>query len=177
MNEEQLLAEIADKGQLSTKEYLYIASFVREKAFLVFGTGRDTPYWKLINPCTTFLENKQEWLDPEDPYQYLVKYTTKISQSEQLMGSYHSGVYVNLEMKLPDVIREIEWDVIFVDSPEGYSNNTPGRMQSIYAASQLASPATDIFIHDVDRSVEYLWSSTLFSKTTKRVDRTAHLRL
>ncbi|MDS9950744.1 MAG: transcriptional repressor [Planktomarina sp.] len=39
-----------------------------------------------------------------------------------------------------------------VDAPAGVYNADPGRMQSIYWASQLVSPCGDVFVHDVHRS-------------------------
>jgi len=60
MNEqEKILNAISDRGQLTRVEYQYISNFLGDKNFLVFGTGRDTPYWRLCNKggTTLFLEN------------------------------------------------------------------------------------------------------------------------
>ncbi|ESQ54825.1 hypothetical protein EUTSA_v10027469mg [Eutrema salsugineum] len=60
---------------------------------------------------------------------------------------------------LPQEVHDIEWDVIVVDGPRGDDLEAPGRMGSIYTAAVLArkgrsNSTTDVFVHDVHRTVE-----------------------
>ena len=176
--EEALLNQIANKDQLSMKEYLYVTDWAENASnFLVFGTGADTPYWKMIQPNVTFLEDHGEWLDRTDPKQIEVKYTTTRNQSDALLSSYRAGVFTPLKIKLPKIIKETQWDAIFVDGPQGYNDSRPGRMQSLFTAQQLASEHTNIFIHDINRRVESAWADTLFTKTVTQFDRLRHVRI
>ena len=167
------------KGQQMTKEeYLYISSFLGDKNFLVFGTGYDSDFWRYANRNgeTVFLENNKKWItNPNDTFEVL--YTTNIKQADELLLKYKKGNSSLLEIKLPQEVLDTSWDCIFVDSPEGWNDNCPGRMQSIYAASKLANENTDIFIHDCDRYVEDLYSSVMFSKLIKELIKLRHYKL
>jgi len=55
-------------------------------------------------------------------------------------------------MGLPVEITDCNWDIIYVDSPQGYRDSDHGRMQSIYSASKLNH--THILVHDCDRALE-----------------------
>lgn len=46
------------------------------------------------------------------------------------------------------------FDTVVVDGPEAHSDSTPGRMQSIWAASVLVRPGGSVFIDDFDREPE-----------------------
>lgn len=179
MSEEEinLLKKISNKGHLTEKEYLYISGFVRNKNLLVFGTGNDTPYWKLLGSFVVFLENSKRWFDKTDPNQYLVHYQTKKKESDTLLSCYRSGVTNRLEMDLPNIVYETSWDAIFVDGPQGWGDDTPGRMQSLYMAKTLSNKNTDVFVHDFDREVERVWSLELFSNMVNLVDKIVHLRV
>jgi len=57
---------------------------------------------------------------------------------------------------LPGEVSANKWDVILVDGPRGhkYSAEIPGRISSIYTASQLVGKNGYVFIHDAQRTVE-----------------------
>ena len=42
-----------------------------------------------------------------------------------------------LTMDLPDKVEREEWDVILVDAPDGWHDQAPGRMKSIFLSSRL----------------------------------------
>jgi len=177
---ETMLAEKMEKsnhGQMTAEEYRYIANFLGDKNFLVFGTGHDTPMWRYVNRNgkTLFLENNAKWIRPEDNDVIKVTYTTRRVQYVTLLEEYNKGVYKNLKMDLPDVVKNTKWDCIFVDSPVGTTDKKPGRMQSIYTASSLASKNTDVFIHDCDRTVEDIYSKAMFSTVIKDITKLRHV--
>ena len=170
------LMEKVGSSQMTQEEYLYVASFMGSKNILVFGTGHDSALWREANAggLTLFLENDPKWITTDDVI--LVNYTTLLTEGDKLLAEYAAGEYEGLRLDLPRQVTAQQWDVIFVDSPTGYASHTPGRMQSIYAASLLAGKDTDVFIHDCDRRVENLYSKAMFSRHLKQLSTLRHCR-
>jgi len=152
--------------QLSVVEYALIAATLSHKTpcnMLVFGMGRDSSLWITINEqgTTIFLEDNQEWFDrisQENPQinAYLVTYNTQRRQWQELLNRNDEA---KLLLDLPDVIKEVKWDLIFVDAPEGWSDEKPGRMKSIFTAAKLAHDSKNchVFVHDCNRNVEAVY--------------------
>ena len=69
-----------------------------------------------------------------------------------------------LESDIPDKLSAEKWDIILVDAPAGYAEETPGRMKSIYMASQLIKSGGDVFVHDCNREVEDVYSLHFLGK-------------
>ncbi len=144
--------------QLSPAEITLVLSHLRRaRSFLVFGVGRDTPIWVNLGPDKTcFLEHDQQWIElqPEkDACVYPIDYSTQLDQHLSLLDLPEA-----LQLNLPDEVSGRDWDLILVDAPPGCKPGTPGRMQSIYAASKLIRPGGLIFVHDMDREVEQIYS-------------------
>jgi glucuronoxylan 4-O-methyltransferase len=179
---ERMLDEKMEKsnhGQMTKDEYRYIASFLGDKTFLVFGTGYDTPLWRYANNNgkNLFLENIGKWIKHEDTDVIKVTYTTKRSHYKDLLQEYQQGIYDRLVIDLPQEVFDIKWDCIFVDSPVGTTDKKPGRMQSIYTASILAKSNTEIFVHDCDRTVEDVYTKEMFSTFVNELTKLRHVRL
>jgi hypothetical protein len=85
-----------------------------------------------------------------------------------------------LAMKLPEKVMSMAWDIIFMDAPMGFSDVCPGRMQSIYTASVLASrrPGIDVVLHDCYRELEQSYCDRFFSlyPLVIEFERTRHYR-
>jgi len=178
---EFMLAEKMEKsnhGQMTADEYRYIASFLGNKNFLVFGTGHDTPMWRYANKngTTLFLENNKKWINPADTDVIYVTYTTKRAYHKKLLEEYFNNIFDNLQMDLPNEVCDTEWDCIFVDAPVGTTDKKPGRMQSIFTASILANENTDVFVHDCDREVEDKYSKAMFSNIIKDLTKLRHVK-
>lgn len=145
--------------QLSTEQLKYIAITIKEKAFcklLIFGLGNDSLFWLKLNRggVTVFLEDNIDWLQKitkrsKNLISFPVNYNTKITEWKMLLESPSL-----LDMELPDYVEKEEWDIIFVDAPGGWNDQTPGRMKSIYLASRLVKNSCDIFVHDCNREIE-----------------------
>jgi glucuronoxylan 4-O-methyltransferase len=143
--------------QMHANEIFFIVRAIRPPVnFLVFGMGNDSAFWFKLNQRgrTVFVEDQEEWfrnVHGENPFleAYLVTYGTTLSQAMQLIDS--PG---RLAMDLPPNIRKTAWDLILIDGPAGYEDNTPGRMKSIYEASRLIKQGGSIFVHDQEREVE-----------------------
>jgi glucuronoxylan 4-O-methyltransferase len=148
--------------QLSPGELSLIIDTVKAKApcnFLVFGLGNDSTCWLRINRGgkTVFVEDDTVWFRKVIPHgqkikAHLVNYGTLIGQWKELLDSPR-----RLEMALPEEIENERWDVILVDGPAGWNDESPGRMKSIYHSSRLAGNSTDVFVHDCDREVEQIY--------------------
>mmetsp|Transcript_77807 Transcript_77807/g.251829 ORF Transcript_77807/g.251829 Transcript_77807/m.251829 type:complete len:245 (+) Transcript_77807:2-736(+) len=130
--------------------------------FLIFGTGYDSPFWLDSNPHghTRFLEKHQDWVhfQPESVQNAtsVVTYTSKMYEAGTRIGD-EPMLREFLDTQVPADVKAAHWDVILVDSPEGYDPRDvlqPGRGQSIYAARELAGPNTTIFLDDCHRSIE-----------------------
>jgi len=79
-------------------------------------------------------------------------------------------------MNVPDIVVKTNWDYIFVDSPMGTNDKKPGRMQSIFTARKLSNLNTEVFVHDVDRAVEDLYSKEMFSTIIKNLTKLRHVK-
>lgn len=155
--------------------------------FLVFGLGYDSLMWASLNHGgrTVFLEEDEGWIRQiKERFptleSYLATYDTKVRHSEELMTAAVakeecSSVVdpresrCNLALKsLPKEVYEVEWDLIMVDAPTGYHDEAPGRMGAIYTAGLMGrnreDGETDVFVHDVDRTVEDKFSNEFLCK-------------
>ncbi|KAI6701756.1 hypothetical protein NL676_016080 [Syzygium grande] len=165
--------------QQTLKEISVTARVLKKKSpcnFLVFGLGHDSLMWSSLNygGRTIFLEEDEAWIEQirrRFPMleSYHVTYDSKVNQADNLMevGKVPECTVVSdprysmcqLALKgLPTEVYEKQWDLIMVDAPTGYYEEAPGRMTAIYTAGMMArnrkDGETDVFVHDVNRSVE-----------------------
>lgn len=153
-NQEKLPAQLSESSELTK----IITKIIKQKPvnFLVFGVGNDSSYWININKGgrTVFIEDSPDWLEKiktQDPRieAYLVNYNSNILEWEKLLNRPDL-----LAMDLPNKVTNTKWDVILVDAPEGWHDNCPGRMKSIYLSSKLIKIGGHVFVHDCHRKVE-----------------------
>ncbi|KAL6905483.1 hypothetical protein ACP4OV_003084 [Aristida adscensionis] len=159
--------------------------------FLVFGLGFDSPMWAALNHGgrTVFLEEDASWIASvaaahPSLESYHVAYDTVLTEADALLAlREHPGCVAQPDLAaaaeascrlalrgLPPAFHEVEWDLIMVDAPTGWTPQSPGRMAAIYTAGMAARArrpgggggdgggATDVFVHDVDRPVEDAFS-------------------
>lgn len=141
-------------------------STIRECApgnVLVFGVGRDSRLWIDANAGgnTVFVEHESGWIAHAREavpgiVVHQVRYGTRRSQWRRLLRR-HDRLFME---DLPNSVLSTDWDVIFVDSPQGGSRRGPGRMKSIYTSAVLARRSTDVdvLVHDCHRVVEGTYS-------------------
>jgi hypothetical protein len=158
---------------LEVRELRPIVEAIRARpnsSLLVFGCGHDSVFWEKVNRKgrTVFLEDNPLWAERTQKQLrraqvHCVQYSTRRSEWRDMLVDEKM-----LAMDLPSEVAESRWDVILVDGPTGFDDETPGRMKSIYAASRLASLGTRVFVHDCERPVEnaftnrYLGTQRLF---------------
>lgn len=173
--------------QLSTAEIAIVHTAIQthhcNAKLLVFGLGRDSVFWQTANAGgqTVFVEDNQEWYDcvlkrHKSLKAFLIKYTTR---KGDFSAEVATDVASRQPLHLPAEISSQRWDVILVDAPAGHSGGDPGRIQSIFAARQLAAPGGDVFVHDVNRDIERACCDTFFSNATlcESVGRMRHYRV
>jgi glucuronoxylan 4-O-methyltransferase len=148
--------------QLSSKQLKVIVLIIKEKVpcrLLIFGLGNDSAFWFKLNKggITIFLEDNTDWFQIitqriKNLTAFMVNYNTKINDWDMLL-KFPSL----LDMNLPTIVEKEKWDVIIVDAPSGWNDQSPGRMKSIYLSSRLIKYSGDIFVHDCNREVESIY--------------------
>ena len=161
--------------QLSASQLRLIIKTMKNRApcrLLVFGLGNDTVFWVELNRGgeTVFLEDNEFWLRRVVGRSrlikaYLVAFDTRREDWKRLLESPSE-----LAMSLPAGVEKRAWDVVVVDAPAGYDDNTPGRMKSIYMSSQLVKCPGDVFVHDCNREIEDIYSHRFLGKDNLRVE-------
>lgn len=157
------------QGLMSSIQYQHVAEAIGITSpcnLLVFGLGSDSYLWNNINidGKTVFLEDDHDWIGQfKDDLRKLdiveVSYDTK-SKDHREIGFDNQ----RLEMKtLPERVRSVEWDVIFVDGPLGHNPprpyKGPGRMCSLYEASRLVRPSGIVIVDDIGRLIESTYAA------------------
>tara|TARA_Y100000034_G_scaffold2193_1_gene2722 strand:+ start:210 stop:857 length:648 start_codon:yes stop_codon:yes gene_type:complete len=168
----------SNPGQMSFDEYTYIYDLIESNAgcnLLIFGLGRDSGLWLNTNTGgkTIFLEDNVDWINTIEHAFKLsgnnidirhIVYNDTGHDSNKLLEDYKLGNTGNLKLDLPDDVRNIDWDIIIVDAPAGYSNDVPCRMKSIYESYNLseAVKGIHIIVHDAQRKIESLYTDYFF---------------
>ena len=164
---------MASIGLCTESEYRYIGELISQSTpcnILVFSLGHDSTTWVTLNPLgnTTFIEHDSKYIELYPHLEVVpVEYTTTLTQWRYIINKVDK-----LSLNLPPYITDVEWDIIFIDGPQGHSSTSPGRMQSIYTASTLTYK--HILVHDCHRKVEQVYFNKYIGTPTTIVDTLYH---
>jgi len=174
--EREILSRIANKKNLTLAEYLYTSHFVRDKPTLIFGAYMSEIYWNELSPHCTFLEDRVTVVHPNNQNVKPIKYTCKFETNHYAIDAFlKEGCTSRLITQIPKPVINTNWATIIVEGPGSYPG-LPGRLQSIYMAYQLANKDTDVFIANIDGTVENRWSKVLFGTHIRDIDFLRHMR-
>jgi glucuronoxylan 4-O-methyltransferase len=137
---------------------------------LVFGLGYDSKMWyEGNNKNTYFIENKKEYIDlnlNDIPMNNIInyQYNTSVEKSFKLTDNEI------IKYEIPDKLKKLSpFDIIIIDGPEGYSNQTPGRLIPCYWATLLSKKGTIIYIDDSRRHLENYCINKYFQDKEKQI--------
>lgn len=113
-----------------------------------------------VNPNNTRIYSfKYHQMEVKNAYK-LLRHARANSACAPKMNNLQGSSACKMQLRdLPQEVHNTKWDVIVVDGPRGDNFEAPGRMGSIYTAAVLArkgrsNSTTDVFVHDVHRTVE-----------------------
>lgn len=154
---------------LSPEQMLAMARKIKENGpcrLLVFGVGFDSLFWAQVNRggLTLFLEDDPSWMEKITRKSKLIKaHAVHYGSKKKDWGKYLANPELN-HMELPKMVTDHKWDLILVDGPVGWDDESPGRMKSIYHAARLIKPGGEVFVHDCDRAVEDVFSDKFLGR-------------
>jgi hypothetical protein len=129
----------------------------KNKKILVFGLGYDSKIWYHANEKKNiwFVESNESYIklnDFIDPT-YIIRYKY---ENITLKKSFSLSTVDIEKYKLPEnILQNAPYDLILVDGPTGFNDNTPGRLLPIYWSSKyLSKENTIIYVDDAERNLE-----------------------
>lgn len=156
----------------SEREYLYILEQIKSAGwYLIFGLGHDSPLYVNGTDAASeifFLESEQAWIDKiitkfnseclaskrNVPRIINAQYNTTVKDSFEMVGAADHKILFMYELDCISGLHD-SMDFIFVDAPKGCSQQSPGRIKSIYTAALIGRQAgCKVMIHDADRPLE-----------------------
>jgi len=162
-------------GQMSYDEYEFIYDLIEKNSpcnLLIFGLGKDSKLWTKLNKgYTLFVEDNKDWIEkikPELTNNFRIinyQYNTKLDKWIDYLNNEN---ILNL-LKIKNDKLNINWDIVIIDGPNGFSNSTPGRMVPISTTYTLNK--NHVLIHDCDRTVENIYSRIFFGNDFKMINK------
>jgi len=150
-------------NSLSSNDSIFINYLVNKNKncnFLLFGDIDLYENIKTINNLGNIVlitDSKKDFNN--NPCIIHVDYNTKCKDWDKLL---HDTEKLNLN--LPDIVKNINWDIIFIAGPKGYDRKCPGRMKSIYNASRFIGRGTNVIILDSHRKIEKIYTEIYIEK-------------
>ena len=150
--------------QMHEQELNHILSALEVKrpcSLLVFGMGNDSILWFEANRGgqTLFVEDDSYW-------DRVIRERHPSLQSIHVLygtraGDWRADLLRQPGLVLPAQVSGHSWDMILVDGPAGWSEEKPGRLQSILAARRLVGGQGTVMVRDCDRQAEQTISASL----------------
>ena len=141
----------------------------KNKKMLVFGLGYDSRLWyNLTNKNTFFVEDNKEYIE-----------MNKDISDDKIIQYGYEGITVESSFNISEkeinsfiipkkIIENAPYDIIYIDGPCGYKQDTPGRLLPIFwAKTFLSKPGSFIYIDDCKRPLEAMCIDKYFKNYTK----------
>lgn len=174
----EIISAISNKDQMTEKEYRYITDLSSGKKMLIFGCGKDSNLWRIVADKVLFLEHNKKWIDKKYNDTIHIQYSSSIKNTDILLEKFKQNQCDDLYIQSlinNESVSKTSWDTILVDAPEGWNENKHhGRVQSIFMAKFLAHIHTNIFVHDINRTIEKKCCEVLGFKQVNEFDRLGH---
>jgi hypothetical protein len=145
--------------------------YEKNKKMLVFGLGYDSNLWyNLTNGNTFFVEDNKEYIEKNKDIsddkiiQYTYQGITVKSSFNMTDEQIHSFI-------IPDkIIKNAPYDIIYIDGPNGYTQDKPGRLLPIFwSRTILSKPDSLVYIDDCKRPLETMCVNKYFSDYKKSI--------
>jgi uncharacterized protein (TIGR01627 family) len=176
------IEKILIPGQMSYEEYEYILNLIEKLSpcnMLVFGLGNDSALYTKTNlGYTLFIEDDPFWISKTKPklsgnfeiFEY--KYNTIVRKWINYLNN--ENILDILKLKFSnqsqnEILYNTHWDIVLIDGPVGYGDDSCGRMIPISTTYSLNKK--HILIHDCDRVVENIYTRVFFGNKFKTLDR------
>lgn len=151
------LLRAVERFEISARAVEFVRDSVRPGSLvLVFGVGRDSATWELVNRRgrTAFVEDLPEWVEFSRAQSgrrevHPIAYTTAVAS-----GLGYAHIDEVPIPHLPEAVTSDQWDIVIVDGPKGAAPHQPGRASSIALAAQLVTSGGLVLIDDYDRPLE-----------------------
>jgi hypothetical protein len=143
----------------------------KNKKMLVFGLGYDSSLWyNLSNKNTFFVEDNKEYIE-----------MNKDISDDKIIQYGYEGITVSSSFNMTDdklssfiipkkIIENAPYDIIYIDGPCGYKQDTPGRLLPIFwSKTFLSKTGTIIYIDDCNRPLEKLCVDNYFNNYNKSI--------
>lgn len=157
------------KIQTSLKVIKDVANNSKNKKMLVFGLGYDSDLWfNLTNKNTFFIEDNDDYIkiNKNIPSEYIAKYfyNTKVKNSYKLTDDDLN------KYKVPEkILKNAPFDIIYVDGPNGFSSDKPGRVIPYWwSKNKLSKKGTIIYGDDFGRKLESYCIHKFFKDDKKK---------
>ena len=137
---------------------LLIYYILKSKNVLIFGLKSDSDIWSRFHSNIYYVENEEKSIKRYGNNKNIIKTNYQTINSKYLEYMDNSSIlFINN-------IPKIEWDLIIIDGPSGFSGKSPGRMSSIYTSSIISNKKTKILLNDIYRDTESIYSEKYLRK-------------
>lgn len=142
----------------------------KNKKILIFGLGYDSYLWYKSNNKKNiiFVEHNDSFINLNSKIKnnFILKYEYKNTSVEKSL----KNIFNEDEHLIPaKLLRKAPFDIVLIDSPEGYKDDSFGREIPFYwTRNFLIHEKTKIFIHDIQRKLEKLLLEKYFKDFQKK---------
>lgn len=152
---------ILDKNTFLKDRYeveFIVYQIILSKNILIFGLNSDSNIWSQVSNNIYYVEDNPKNIQKYGSGKSIIKVNYNTRNKNYLD-------YTNTpEQLLIKEIPNLDWNLIIIDGPPGFSGNTKGRMSPIYTSSIISNRNTKIIMNDIFRNTETIYSEKYLRK-------------